>query len=112
MQGSGVPSSPPKASKLQETLASSSLVLYATWLSWKHPTFGPSILQASRVLTTAGFIYKSVIKESNFVQVCMILREGGVLQPVGVACILKDEVNSYWREQNQMRQEREEEDIL
>ena len=111
MRGGAVPSSPPEASELQKSLAGSALSLYAAWLSRKHPAFSLAILEASQVLTTAGFIYKSVIKESNFVQVCMILREGGVLQPVGVACILKDEVNSYWREQNELRPEREEENI-
>lgn len=80
---------------LQKSLAGSGLSLYTSWLSRKHPAFSLAILEASQVPTTAGFISKSVIKESNFVQVCMILREGGVQQPVGVVCQLKDGVNSY-----------------
>ncbi|KAG0131550.1 hypothetical protein HOY82DRAFT_539362 [Tuber indicum] len=106
-----IPFSPPESSKLQQSLASSELLPYTNWLSRKHPALRQSIHHAGEILSETGFIYISVIKESNFVQICTILQDGGVLQYVGVVCMIKDKVKSYWWAQVMIQYVSKQEDL-
>ena len=100
IEGEILASSPPPQTYLQQKTFRNGLEFYLAWLKGKYPPRADEFDQAFIILENAGFLYKSVIKESNHVRVKNVLIEGGVDGAEGLTCLLRDEVRSFWRSVN------------
>ena len=88
IDGEILASLPPPQTYLQKKTFRNALEFYLAWLKGKYPPRADEFDQAYIVLENAGFLYKSVIKENNHVQVKNVLIEGGVDGAEGLTCLL------------------------